>query len=350
MISIHAVREVEALNELEPDWNRLLSMSKTQSPFLTFEWITSWWKHYGKGKELMVLVAVEDSEVIGIAPLMKDRVVQFIGTPLSDYSDMVISRHHDEVMAEFLHFLSDETLDLTQVPADSTLQALDGTHLAKQQSIARSLVFDEDSPRIIGELWKRLRRRVNSKFEKGILEMRELTKEDEVLDGIDIMVNWHVSRMDALGEKTYLKDRRFKPFLKEVCLRLKEKGMLSLWSLLYRGKKIGCHCGFMFNNKYVYYTQSYDNGYKSLSPGNAMLTWLIGYTHDNWVSEFDFGRGDEPYKKRFTNSAKKTTRFVLTQSTVSHIAAEVKLRMHDLVRQHAGIYRFLRRYEDILPA
>src|SRR5580658_3547746 len=55
---------------LESDWNRLLMESSRPVPFLTWEWISTWWQHFGASSQLFVIVARDEaSRVVGIAPL-----------------------------------------------------------------------------------------------------------------------------------------------------------------------------------------------------------------------------------------------------------------------------------------
>ena len=64
------VRLITTATDLEPlqaVWNRLAD----GNPFRSFDWLTSWWKHYGSmmGRELFVLeVTGADGQTIGIAP------------------------------------------------------------------------------------------------------------------------------------------------------------------------------------------------------------------------------------------------------------------------------------------
>ena len=59
------------LEALKPLWDGLLAVCPHRTPFLTHEWTTNWWKHFGKGKGLSVLVVHENGRPVLIAPLMK---------------------------------------------------------------------------------------------------------------------------------------------------------------------------------------------------------------------------------------------------------------------------------------
>ena len=67
----------DELESLETSWNQLLSKSPDKNPFLTYEWLSTWWKHFGKGKKLEIFIARENGEIILIAPTMYTRCRAF---------------------------------------------------------------------------------------------------------------------------------------------------------------------------------------------------------------------------------------------------------------------------------
>mgnify|MGYP000498213716 CR=1 FL=1 len=91
-------------------WNSILKKSGSDSIFFTFEWLYKWWEHFGQGKKIFILLAQDEDEVIGIAPLMIGkrkilrylpvREVSFIGTGISDYADFIIMDQDIMTIAE----------------------------------------------------------------------------------------------------------------------------------------------------------------------------------------------------------------------------------------------------------
>jgi len=60
----------EELEALADSWNCLTRAV----PFRSWQWLATWWKHYGDGRELYVLaVHNDDGVLIGIAPLFRER-------------------------------------------------------------------------------------------------------------------------------------------------------------------------------------------------------------------------------------------------------------------------------------
>ena len=69
MISVEKISQESEFSNLQTTWNNLLKQSDADNPFLTWEWLYSWWKFYGDKSELMILVVREDDKTVALAPL-----------------------------------------------------------------------------------------------------------------------------------------------------------------------------------------------------------------------------------------------------------------------------------------
>ncbi len=131
MISIDRIDCFESLEGIKPAWKELLGKSDVDVIFLTPEWLEAWWKVYGEDRELYFLLVKSDDALIGIAPLMAGagsgrsrRVIEFIGVPNVDYSDIIaedkplvwkhVMAYLDEHRREWTH------ISLTQIPERSS--------------------------------------------------------------------------------------------------------------------------------------------------------------------------------------------------------------------------------------
>jgi hypothetical protein len=65
------VRDAVGLEHLKPHGDQLLEQGATRSPFLRWEWVNTWWRHFGRGRELSVAVLRGADDVpVMIAPMM----------------------------------------------------------------------------------------------------------------------------------------------------------------------------------------------------------------------------------------------------------------------------------------
>jgi CelD/BcsL family acetyltransferase involved in cellulose biosynthesis len=94
------------LQSLRAGWNELLARCWSQSVFLTWEWIEAWCQTYQAGFDLLILVARQDSEICGIAPLVSRRDtlrLEFVG--------------QNKAYGEYLDFLVPRGLESSIIPA-----------------------------------------------------------------------------------------------------------------------------------------------------------------------------------------------------------------------------------------
>src|SRR5713101_2702780 len=113
--SVKVVRTDAEFDALEPAWNELILQTDV-SVFQTFEWLRTWWTHFGGGFKLHCLVFITDGRIVGIAPMFQQVVktgrlkiatwLRFIGCGISDYLDVIMGRGYEEtVLNVFAHYL-----------------------------------------------------------------------------------------------------------------------------------------------------------------------------------------------------------------------------------------------------
>src|SRR5262245_50978146 len=101
---ITVIDSLTGLAELAKPWNELLCESRSNSIFLTWEWIQAWTECFLKpDQHLFVLLLHKEGELIGLAPWCVRRLrhagcwlrqIEFLGTPEagSDYLDVIARR------------------------------------------------------------------------------------------------------------------------------------------------------------------------------------------------------------------------------------------------------------------
>ena len=68
-LTVQCVRDHWGFTLLRPHWNELLRASAADNPFLTWEWLHTWWTQLGGPDALHVIVVRAGDEPIAIAPL-----------------------------------------------------------------------------------------------------------------------------------------------------------------------------------------------------------------------------------------------------------------------------------------
>ena len=71
--TVEVVSDLDGLLRLQPAWDELLEDADLDHPFLSHEWVRTWWECFGAGRELQVLLVKDGGRLVGIAPLMRSR-------------------------------------------------------------------------------------------------------------------------------------------------------------------------------------------------------------------------------------------------------------------------------------
>lgn len=69
MVEVVEINDVEELSHYRLLWNLLFPATPHASFFLTFDWLDVYWRHFGDGQKLRVLVVFSAGEPLGILPL-----------------------------------------------------------------------------------------------------------------------------------------------------------------------------------------------------------------------------------------------------------------------------------------
>ena len=121
-LSVERIEDDGVLDVLKDEWNNLLARSRSNTVFLTWEWIEAWWRCF-RGQERLWLLVVKNSDgaTVGIAPLYLDLERGVGGVPLrclrfvadrsagSEYLDFIIAREYErQVFDALLEYLEEE--------------------------------------------------------------------------------------------------------------------------------------------------------------------------------------------------------------------------------------------------
>lgn len=69
-MKIDVYDNLDALASLQKEWDDLVATTNGEV-FLTYDWCRVWWQHYGKKREVKVLVFREQDRIVGVVPLFK---------------------------------------------------------------------------------------------------------------------------------------------------------------------------------------------------------------------------------------------------------------------------------------
>lgn len=337
------ILEYESFDELEDReirWNQLLSKSLDNNPFLTYEWLTAWWRHYGKGRTIKIFIAKtrKKGKVTLIAPTMystynilgvKLRKLEFIATPASDYHTFLLMNFIEStkvakpLMEKIVESVTDaECIELKEIPEDSyTSKLLAHLHIktnscetnSKVLSRCPYVILPENFETVFQTLGSNMRRNLKRWKKQALRDYKvEFVAYDEigtVEDAMEIFFELHRKRWKEKNELGSFSNDVSKNFHIEVAEAFAKNGWLALYFLTFNDKPVSALYSYEYNGKLYAYLSGFDPEYATYRPGHLTFEYLIKHSVKRGLNEFDFLRGMEEYKNRWKANVRRNFEF-----------------------------------------
>jgi len=84
-LRVETIDDFNSFLSLKQSWDALVSHTELDHPFVTHEWIRTWWESFGGNRTMHIIVVREGETVVGIAPMLED-VERFYGFKLRKLS------------------------------------------------------------------------------------------------------------------------------------------------------------------------------------------------------------------------------------------------------------------------
>jgi CelD/BcsL family acetyltransferase involved in cellulose biosynthesis len=314
------------LDGLENTWNEILSESDS-TVFQTFEWQRTWWMYFGKGRRLHCFVFNFNGRTVGIAPMFKEPIrvlglkiathLQFIGSPLSDYVDIIIRPGYEvavlEALTECLVSSAKEwdVFDIEDVSERSVIMRVLPKILEKhgvpvftyQGNVCPQLTLPATWELFLQGLgpngrynFRRKSKKLQERFETEVEILENET--DDLVAGVDAFVRLHGERWRSLGYPSAFDDGTHRAFHIEIAKRFARRGWLRLFFLKVNGVRVAVSFDFNYANRiYMYQANAHaPEEIMRYSPGFLINCIAIRRAITEGMKVFDFLRGDEAYK------------------------------------------------------
>lgn len=338
---VHRVERVTAIETLREEWHEL--GTRAGGIFSTWEWSDAWWRHYGLDRELQ-LYACRDSDgrLSAVHPLYvwrarRPRVLRFLGHGPGDELGPVHAPGAIELAADGLHTILEElawdVFYAEQLPGgESWGDLLDGRIWRRESSSVLRVPeggWDGFLDTRSSNFREQLRRRRRELERRGGFTFR-LADPTSLERDLDSLFRLHRARWGS--RRTDFFDS---PFHRDVASAAIEQGWLRLWLLEHEGRPIAAWHGFHVGSVTSYYQAGRDPSYDRLSVGFLLLAHSIREAIAEGASEYRFGRGDEAFKRRFTDDDPGLLTVALTRGrsyTAAYPVARLAQRMRRRLR------------------
>lgn len=310
MLRTSVLSGADCLEEIRADWQELAENAPTATPFQTWEWQSTWLRHYRRTKRPLLVAVHEGSDLVGLMPLTRSigtwRTVRAMGSVASDYLHPVArDGYESSVAGEVSAFLETsakaDLVDLHQIRETQPLVDRAPSKARVEQATCLLLDLPKSYDEYLATLSKSLRYDVRklekNLFTSGRARVEQVT-EDEIGSGLDILFEQHKMRWRKRGLPGAFIGRaqRFHHDWGKQAIR---KGWLWLSILRLDDEPIGAIYAMRMGSTCYYYQAGFDPSKGSISPGTLLVAATIKRAIEEGLEHFDFLRGDEPYKRRW---------------------------------------------------
>ena len=311
------VRVLTSKDELDRSKSIWKQVSEYCTVFNLQEWFGNWWDCYGSDKELRVFIAENDAaETLAILPMMKyqkgnNTYLTQLAESGTDYFSVILKDSDGKAVDEIIRYIkNNENYDRfiisnlksdeknTELLIKSAMITYNDVEIITQGKIFFvDCTGDYDS--YIKERSKNFRHKYNQlkKIEnKYDFEVVESYSEDIV----ENIIKLHKKRwLDEMQLSVFF-DKRRVDFMHSILKDYAKLGYLRLFLLKDGERIVSYRVGFVFRNVYYDWNTAFDLEYASDSIGIILCNHVIEYCFGHEIREFDFLRGEEDYKRKFS--------------------------------------------------
>lgn len=312
------VKPISSFGEIAPAWTDLMAHDHTATFFSRPEWLEPWWRHYKSGHELLLLAAFNETSLVGIAPLMRRPgmrdVVQFLGTELSDYSDIIADDdqgYREAAVRAFCEHIATHyrraIVDWQQIPSTSaTVNAVQGwlhdrslpwsaypqATCLYQDLPATAELFDQEHSRNSRQIERRRLRQLSS---YGEVQFDRTMSVDDWPAMAEAIASVTEDRAATMGYTQHWRGA-LGDWLVDALTNSQRSGLVWLCTLRIDGRLIAYNLLFCDQGVLRGYLHGFDTDFKKYSPGAMLSKYVRREAIAAGVRRLDELRGSEPHK------------------------------------------------------
>ena len=353
---------------LEDAWARLSAVSPRASLFSTYEWCRCWAETVGRRAEVAILL-FEDAggQVIGLLPACIERTgparwLKFLGRERvsGDHLDLLCAsddhaacldalvsyldecgEHHGIVLGELEH----DSLTLARLVewADRQLYSFHQREPRVVPYVHLPATFEDYLASLSTNMRYHVRRRRRDLAREPAAGVELLRDADVVLGALDDLYALHEQRWRRDGYPGVFQQPAKREFMQRFCAVACARGWVRCYVLIADGVRCGVLLAFHWRGTASYYQMGWAPDGPLASPGVLLLAESIEQAIREGLDTYDFLRGDEEYKRKWTSDAVAQRTLVVGQRIPARaaIAAEhVKDRIKWVFHETLGTARW----------
>lgn len=328
MVEVRYIHETAEFSGLREVWDSLLQESEQNNPFLTHEWLFSWWQAFGDTAELKLVLFYERigqaEKLIGIFPgyirregcLPRMHKLRLLGSEVvtSDFLDIIVAQgKSDAVYRSFFSELEKQNqfnlVELTDLPDNSPFHSENclppGSRWKARawqvNKICPFVKLPNDSETYFAGLGKNTRKRYRyrRKLESEGARLEIVRQRCDLPQAIEDFRRLHTARRRQKKQPGIFATREQQLFYPRVFERFFDAGWLEIAFLRVGEERLATVCQFNYGDRIYYYQTGYDISWSQSRVGFVLICLLIEDAIRQGKDCYEFLRGEEEYKYQF---------------------------------------------------
>jgi len=316
-------------------FQRLYETAQDVTVFQSWDWIRTCLEQEANTRSECLLVAIDGGppgrELIALAPMIKTGcTLTFIGTGKNDYNTFLVDSEYPQLYSLLLNCI----LSLKGVRVTNLREMQERSKLCIEVSSSTMRLIEREKTSCPAlnlkdhDLVRKLLNKRNSKrkardlSKHGDLFVEHITDKDRAFLLLDEMFAQHITRQEDKGGKSKFTDQTEQDFFRNLVIDSNE--LEFCLTIVYVGTEVAAtHLGFVSGKVFYWYTPTFDKRFSKSSPGEVCLVEVLRWCVDRELEVFDFTRGSESYKFRFSNVVNFSRNFDLYHSFTEYFPAVV---------------------------
>lgn len=353
LVSGKWISSAAEFQRLGAEWNALFSRAGNENVFLSFGWMSTWWKHFGKGKLAVVAIRDESGRLVAVAPFYVARSQAGLGARRlgfladrhvgSDYLDVLSDpAFHDLAVQEiarviFAHRVDWDYIELCDT-GDSPLAAalparLESGGMRTSQTERRVCYFiplPDTFDQFLASLGTSLR--CNYRRRWKILQREHqgtclaVSSAAEVARHFPKLMELHRMRFEQRAADSAFLAHGVPEFHLDAMRELAAQGLVRLILLQAGGETVSAIYGFSVGTTFQFYQCGMHTGWMRHGVGQVLIGNAIEQALSAGHTTFDFLRGDESYKTQWTSRSRETVTLLFFDGRAASLRARWSLQ------------------------
>ena len=352
-LTVETVTDERVFLKLADEWDDAIERARIPHPFLSHDWLRTWWECFGADAELHILIARSDGRITAIAPLLFERARMY-GMPVrrlrllqNDHSpraDLIVAdepeRSHQAIWSALYRERQNwDVVQLSQLPPEtSTVRIMAG--LAAADGCATGVWRSGSSPYLAirgtetdffaglsAKFRQNLRNRMTRLNKVGPPSL-EVVSDAGVSEAIADAIRLEESGWKGDEGTAISADPAIRRFYERLAERFADRRQLRLMFLNVNERRIATSFSIEHGRRLFLCKTGYDPEYNTCSPFKLLMHFIVRYAFAEGLEELDLLGDFEVWKEEWTETSRAHDwLFVFSDSSRARLLYPLKFQL-----------------------